>query len=77
MMTWYRALAILTLFGCATNTSRNSRVEPECSFRAPTSCWTLGARFPNAHHTARPQQNDSLIDSPPLLAVKSDGATAR
>jgi hypothetical protein len=79
MMTWYRQLAILMLFGCAANTPEHSQVEPqepECSFRAPTSCWTLGARFPTPLRAVRPQPKDSL-ESPPLLAAKSDSVSDR
>jgi hypothetical protein len=39
----------------------------DCDFLAPTSCWTLGPRFP----PTRAEPPDSAIDEPPVLVDAS------
>jgi hypothetical protein len=39
----------------------------DCDFLAPTSCWTLGPRFP----PTRAPPPDSAIDEPPVLVDAS------
>jgi hypothetical protein len=71
---WHRIphLLLITLVsGCASNSQsavapRES--EPACSFRSPTTCWSVGGRFP-AKSTSRDQPNDILADSTLLAAV--------
>jgi hypothetical protein len=46
-----RLLLIPLICGCAANTSTESLTvaegaEPDCSFRSPTTCWTVSGRFP-------------------------------
>jgi hypothetical protein len=72
-----RLLLITIVSGCAANS--HSAVdppepEPACSFRSPTTCWSVGGRFP-AKTTSRKQPQDILADST-LLASAAD-TTAR
>jgi hypothetical protein len=69
-------LLITLISGCAVNSqSAVARREPEpaCSFRSPTTCWSVGGRFP-AKATSRDQPNDILADST-LLAVADTSTT--
>jgi hypothetical protein len=61
------------LSGCATATqpvSSTRKVDPDCSFRSPTTCWTLPGRIPSWRTApVPPDPADSLDrDSPPVLA---------
>ena len=42
--------------------------ERACSFRSPTTCWSVGGRFP-AKATSRDQPHDILADSTLLAAA--------
>jgi hypothetical protein len=72
---WFLAAAVL-LFGCAgapvTASSRASEPEPDCSFHAATTCWTLGARVPAPRREPRDTAPDRLLRPPP--AVLASGA---
>jgi hypothetical protein len=50
-------LLIPLICGCAANTSTESLTiaegtEPDCSFRSPTTCWTVSGRFPPPRPTS-------------------------
>jgi hypothetical protein len=43
------AVLLAFLCGCAANTPSSTaaeRTEVDCSFRSPTTCWTVSGRFP-------------------------------
>lgn len=70
-------LALGLLCGCAPTAqqTRPARVEPDCSFRAATSCWTLGPRFPSASAERSDSQPERILRSPPaVLASAADSA---
>jgi hypothetical protein len=45
------AVFIVSLGGCAASTQSSAtaeETEPDCSYRSPTTCWTVSGRFPAA-----------------------------
>jgi hypothetical protein len=72
------ALVLGLLCGCATTaqvTSPAQVAEPDCSFRAATSCWTLAARFPPRRAEPTDSQPGKLLNPPPaVLATDADSA---
>ena len=71
-------LALAFLCGCVGNGERTAReVEPEdtCSFRSPTTCWSVGGRFP-ARSTSPRDHQDILADTSTVLALLADTTTA-
>ena len=52
--------------------------EPDCSFRAATSCWTLSARLPPRRAEPADSTGRELAAPPPvLLADAADSVSAR
>ena len=69
-------LAVTLLDACAT-TMRSAAAdvpsEPDCSYRAATTCWTIVRRFPPAHPAARDSLSRELLASPAqTLATSPD-----
>jgi hypothetical protein len=71
-------LAIALLYGCAAaahSSSAAPRLEPDCSFRSPSTCWTVAGRFPaRLHKPAAPKPNQVPDLSPTVVASKADSA---
>ena len=65
-------LLLLTLgLGCAGNWEPETAAkepEPACSFRSPTTCWSVGGRFPTRVKAPAPQPERLLSDSAMILA---------
>ena len=63
--------------GCAAAAASAARTpaEPACSFRAATTCWTVGARFPTRQ--AAPPLEELRAPPPPILASASDSTSLR
>jgi hypothetical protein len=74
LLLWSGAL----LCGCAGGTQAAAArdAEPDCSFRAPTTCWTVSGRFPASRNTAPQPELDPRRDSS-VLASRADTASAR
>jgi hypothetical protein len=72
------ALTLGLLCGCAAGTRSSAvetRTEPDCSFRSPTSCWTMAARLPSRRAEASDSQPGELLrPSPAVLASSADSA---
>jgi hypothetical protein len=75
------ALALLgmaLLYGCATATQQPSaapRLEPDCSFRSASTCWTMAGRFPPRLPKSAIPKPDDIREVPPVtLASKPDSA---
>jgi hypothetical protein len=67
------------LCGCAAGTPSFSAAakatEPDCSFRSPTTCWTVSGRFPAVSSKATAEPRDSTLTQPsPVLASGADSA---
>ena len=71
-------LSIALLYGCAAATQPSSaaqRLEPDCSFRSPSTCWTVAGRFPpRLPKSAVPKPDDIRDFSPITVASKADSA---
>ena len=71
-------LGIALLSGCAAATQSSSaapRLEPDCSFRSPSTCWTVAGRFPpRLPKSAVPKPDDIRDFSPITVASKADSA---
>ncbi len=71
------AVAVLTAFlsGCATNSQSVAPTETrdvDCSFRSPTTCWSVGGRFPSGNEQ-QPFRPELIIqDSSTVLASTPD-----
>lgn len=69
-------LALGLLCGCAPTAQETwpaRAAEPDCSFRAATSCWTLGPRFPSPRAERSDSQPGRILRPPPaVLASKAD-----
>jgi hypothetical protein len=72
------ALVLGLLCGCATTAPVSSPVhtpEPDCSFRAATSCWTVAARFPPRRVEPTDSQPGRILSpAPAVLASEADSA---
>jgi hypothetical protein len=69
-MLWSSAL----LGGCAAGIQTGTaarEAEPECSFRSPTTCWTVSGRFPTTRQPAPPLERDPR-PAPAILAAGPD-----
>jgi hypothetical protein len=72
------ALALGFFSGCAASApivtkAQHPAPEPDCSFRAATTCWTMAARFPG--NRAQPTDSEPkqiLNSSPAILASEAD-----
>jgi hypothetical protein len=70
---------VALLCGCAANNQSMSGAdepEPACSFRSPTTCWSVAGRFPTRHQPQPPQPERIREDSSPVLAVVADSLGA-
>jgi hypothetical protein len=73
-------LGIALLGGCAAAESSPAapRFEPDCSFRSPSTCWTVAGRFPPRRPRSAPPKGDEIRDpSPSAVASKADSALYR
>jgi hypothetical protein len=71
------AFAFLTLLcGCAPATQSSTAAEqtgPDCSFRSPTTCWTLSGQFPPVRAKPQAAPLDSVSSqTTPVLASEAD-----
>jgi hypothetical protein len=71
-------LVIALLSGCAAATRSSSaapRLEPDCTFRSPSTCWTVAGRFPSRlPKSAVPKPEEIRELSPTTVATRSDSA---
>jgi hypothetical protein len=71
-------LGIALLYGCAAASQSSSaapRPEPDCSFRSPSTCWTVAGRFPPRLPKSAAPTPDRIRDlSPTVVASKADSA---
>jgi hypothetical protein len=71
-------LGIALLYGCAAASQSSSaapRPEPDCSFRSPSTCWTMAGRFPSRLPKSAAPTPDRIRDlSPTVVASKADSA---
>ena len=71
-------LGFALLSGCAAATQSSSaapRREPDCSFRSPSTCWTVAGRFPSRlPESAAPTPDDIRSLSPVTVASRADSA---
>jgi hypothetical protein len=66
-------LGIVHLHGCAAagnSASSPGSAEPDCSFRAATTCWTLAGRFPPSARRARERQPNELLRQAPTVVTR-------
>jgi hypothetical protein len=67
------------LSGCAAasqSISAERGVEPDCSFRSASTCWTLAGRFPPPRpETGEPSPSEIPEPSPTILANRPDSAS--
>jgi len=72
-------LVLGLLYGCASTAQVSApapATEPDCSFRAATSCWTLAPRFARARVEPADSQPGEIL-SPPAAVLASDADSAR
>lgn len=65
---------LIILYGCAANNQSPvgaEEREPDCSFRSPVTCWSVGARFPSRPKSP-PQPDGILSDTSTSLATLAD-----
>jgi hypothetical protein len=78
MPTSLALLSVALLYGCAAATQPQSavhRLEPDCSFRSPSTCWTMAGRFPPRLPQSAVPKTDDIRDPPPItVASKADSA---
>ena len=71
-------LGIALLCGCAAATQSSSaapRLEPDCSFRSASTCWTVAGRFPpRLPKAAAPKPDEIRGPSPITVASTADSA---
>jgi hypothetical protein len=71
-------LGIALLHGCAAATQSSSagpRLKPDCSFRSPSTCWTVAGRFPpRLPKSAAPKPDEIRSLSPITVASTADSA---
>jgi hypothetical protein len=70
------AAVITSLCGCAASTQSSraaEKADPDCSFRSPTTCWTMSGRFPPVRSEPTTAPVD-LVDSSAILASGADSA---
>ena len=74
------ALVLALLCGCAPRPEEASEPpapEPDCSFRAATSCWTLGARFPERRSEPTDSQPGQILKPPAAVLATETDSTPR
>ena len=70
-------LGIVLLGGCAAAQSSSAapRLEPDCSFRSASTCWTVAGRFPPRRPKSGSPKGDEIRDpSPTAVASNADSA---
>ena len=70
-------LGVALLGGCAAaqSSSAGPRLEPDCSFRSASTCWTVAGRFPPRTPKPAPARPDEIRDpAPTAVASKADSA---
>jgi hypothetical protein len=84
MMRWGPMLpAILGpafLFGCAAasqSVAVEQKVEPDCSFRSASTCWTVAGRFPPPRPEAGKPSPTEIIERPTVVANRADSVSSR
>jgi hypothetical protein len=63
------------LCGCAAGTqtaTTTHEAEPDCSFRSPTTCWTVSGRFPATPRKPAAQPERNPPQAPAVLASGAD-----
>jgi hypothetical protein len=68
-------LGIALLGGCAAAQSSSAAppLEPDCSFRSASTCWTVAGRFPARRPKSTPSKPDEIRDpSPAAVASTAD-----
>lgn len=71
---------IALLYGCAAAQSSSTapRLEPDCSFRSASTCWTVAGRFPPRRPRSATPKPDEIRDlSPTVVASKADSVRVR
>jgi hypothetical protein len=71
-------VVVSLLYGCAGATDAATELpvaEPDCSFRAATSCWTLSARLPPKRAEPADSAARELMAPPPQLFANADDST--
>jgi hypothetical protein len=66
---------VMSLTGCVGHTQAIPALKeenPDCSFRSPTTCWTMSGRFPSRNANPPEPLVDSLPEQPPELVSRSD-----
>jgi hypothetical protein len=67
---------VALLSACASvtqSTTAPNRSEPDCSFRSPTTCWTMSGRFP----PQRVEPVERIPEPQPVLATGADSVHRR
>jgi hypothetical protein len=62
------------LCGCARGPDVVTEIpvaEPDCSFRAATSCWTLSVRLPSTRAEPADSTDRELVAPPPVLVANA------
>jgi hypothetical protein len=78
MRTPLALLAIALLYGCAAaahSSSAAPRLEPDCSFRSPSTCWTVAGRFPAGLHKPAAPKPDQIRDISPTMVASTGDST--
>lgn len=71
------AVMVALLCGCAATTHpASAATEPksDCSFRSPTTCWTMAARFPSLRPDPTEPPLERAPGPRPILASSADSA---
>lgn len=71
---WIETLFVAFLCACAARSQPPAAVEsePDCSFRSPTTCWTVSGRFPPVLPKPAAPAPDRASAEPPALANRAD-----
>jgi hypothetical protein len=70
------AVFVTGLLGCAVNGRSSAEVSapaPDCSFRSPTTCWSVRSRFPDRERPPAPP-DEQLGDSASVLVIRNGSA---
>jgi hypothetical protein len=71
------SLFLAFLCGCAAGTQSSAAAEAtdlDCSFRSPTTCWTVSGRFPAVRSKVTAPPERAPRQPPPVLASGADSA---
>ena len=75
---WMGAVVLALLCGCAANTRSSAAAEESdfhCSFRSPTTCWTVSGRFPAVRSKARTAPSAVLASAADSAGVLKTGGS--